>query len=71
MGRDGAMVGANDVKFGEKRRFGKLAVVDKKGKGAEGRKRRGGEGGEQKLRYCHRHQFLPEFLCFVLGFDEG
>ena len=29
--RDGVMVGANDAKFGEKRRFGKLVVSDKKG----------------------------------------
>ena len=31
MDRDGVMVGANDAKFGEKRRFGKLVVSDKKG----------------------------------------
>ena len=31
------MVGANDNKFDEKRRFRKMAVGDKKGKEAEGR----------------------------------
>ena len=38
----GVMVGANEETFGEKRRFGKLAVGDKKGEEAEGRERRGG-----------------------------
>ena len=37
MGRDGVMVGSNDAKFGEKRRFGKLTVGNNKGEGAEGR----------------------------------
>ena len=37
--RDGVMVGANDAKFSKKRRFGKLEVVDKKSKEAEGRER--------------------------------
>ena len=39
---DGVMVGEENAKFDEKRRFGKLAVGDKKGKDAEGRERRGG-----------------------------
>ena len=34
MDRYGVMVGENGAKFGEKRSFGKLAVVDKKGKEA-------------------------------------
>ena len=38
----GVMVGANKATFGKKRRFGKLAVGDKKGEEAEGRERRGG-----------------------------
>ena len=50
----GVMVGANNVKFYEKRRFGKLAVRDKKGKEAERREIRG--GGESQ----HRLWFLPE-----------
>ena len=43
--RDRVMVGENNTKFGEKRRFGNLAVGNKKGKEAEGRERRGGGGG--------------------------
>ena len=39
------MVGANGTKFGEKRRFGKLLVGNKKGKEEEGRERRWGGGG--------------------------
>ena len=34
---DGVIVVANYSEFGEKRRFGNLAVGDKKGKEAEGR----------------------------------
>ena len=37
MDGEGVMVGANGAKFGEKRRFGKMAVSDKKGKEVEGR----------------------------------
>ena len=48
--------GGNDAKFGEKWRFRKLAVGDKKGEEAEGRERR--EGGGRQCR--HEHQFLPE-----------
>ena len=39
------MRGENNAKFGEKRRFEKLAVGDKKGEEAERRERREGEGG--------------------------
>ena len=36
MNRDGVMVGENDAKIGEKRRFGKLTVGNKEGKEVEG-----------------------------------
>ena len=42
MGGDGVMVGENVDKFGEKRRFGKLAVGNKKNGEAEGRETRWG-----------------------------
>ena len=42
---DGVMVGANNSKFGKMRRFGELAVGDKKGKEVEGRERRGWRWG--------------------------
>ena len=42
--KDGVMVGVKKSKFGEKRRFSKLEVGNKKGKEAEGRERRGGGG---------------------------
>ena len=45
MDRDWLMVGANDAKISNKRRFRMMAVGDKKGEEAEGRERRGGEGG--------------------------
>ena len=41
---DAVMVGANDAKFGEKRRSGKLVVGDNKGEEVGGRERRGGGG---------------------------
>ena len=44
MDGDGVMVVVNDTNFGEKGRFRKLAVGNKKGTDAEGRERRGGEG---------------------------
>ena len=34
MDREGVMGEANNAKFGNKRRFGKMVVVDKKGKEA-------------------------------------
>ena len=39
------VVGMNDAKFGKKRRFGNLSVVNKKGKESEGRERREEKGG--------------------------
>ena len=41
MDRAGMMVGVNDTNLGEKKRFGDLAVGDKKGVDAEGREVRG------------------------------
>ena len=53
MDRDGVMVGANDAKIGEKRRFGNLTVGSLKGEEAEGRERRGGQS-------YHGRRFLLE-----------
>ena len=44
MDGNGVMEGENVTKLGEKKRFGNLAVGDKKGENAEGGGRKGGGG---------------------------
>ena len=46
MDRDGVMRGTDNVKFGGKRRFGKMVVGDKKGKEAEGEGIKGRQEGD-------------------------
>ena len=66
--------------FGKKRRFGKLAVSDKKGEGAEGKGKKGGKPREEgnsglamDANFYQRDVFYNNFissLSFVLVFDE-